>query len=379
MGSASTVNQDSNPDGADFSPLAKIGLTWLFMSVILALFILRLWIQRHRKGSPARITADILSWSAWIIALIANGLISWEYTELRKWANTLPHDERTHPYSRVTNKKLHFFFTFSYFSVTWAVKGAFIAMYFDIFPTYQIQKRSLRYTMYGVAIYTAATFFVNIIASLSYCRPIETNWLPGPDNCAPFRSRIMLLVAYISNVTSDIFILMLPMSFIQRLRLRRTHYWGIAFLLALVFFMAAAATMRLVFLWRVFQTDPTKPKDFKTSAGEVHSIMTWTQVETWLTMIIFALPPLRVYIRRRKVWRGTGHTNSTSAEENSHGSSRSRSDGNGKLSPQKQTRSQTKWDGDDNSETELRPVPNQEVIDEENPPNQHPESNVFDV
>lgn len=125
----------------DFSPIGKIVLTWLFMPLIAGLYFLRLWIQRHRKGSPARLAADILSWSAWVIALTSNIMITWEYVELHRWDKIRPHNPKTHPYIQIVNKKvaricasilsldlltvvqLHFYFTLSYFCVAWGIKG----------------------------------------------------------------------------------------------------------------------------------------------------------------------------------------------------------------------------------------------------------------
>lgn len=71
----------------------------------------------------------------------------------------------------------------------------------------------------------------------------------------------------------------------------------------IVFLTIASASFRFVFLWKAFSSKEKKVKTFDESIREVHRIMTWTQVETWLTMLIFALPPLRVYLRAKHTKR----------------------------------------------------------------------------
>lgn len=97
----------------DLDPNVKIALTWIFNTLIFGLYLLRLWIQRHRERSLAKIIADVLSWLAWVFSAGGSIGITYEYLKLDEWDTTYPQIPNEHPYMKVAVHKVRLHGIFS--------------------------------------------------------------------------------------------------------------------------------------------------------------------------------------------------------------------------------------------------------------------------
>ncbi|KAI5781188.1 hypothetical protein EDC01DRAFT_245819 [Geopyxis carbonaria] len=209
-----------------------------------------------------------------------------------------------HPFfSNPTVLKMFVSTPIMYVLCLWLIKGAFLAMYFDVLPWNSMDNKKLKAAMYGATAYCILTFIAEELAHLLKCRPISESWAPQSKICTkPYLSQDLIIITYATDVTTDLFILLMPLMIIRTLRMRRAHWTAMGFLFFVASMSIAGATLRFIFLLLAAQINSAD--ESKGIGSRIHAtynytlaVITWTSVEIWATCFAFALPPLRVYLR----------------------------------------------------------------------------------
>ncbi|KAL7276631.1 hypothetical protein RUND412_000367 [Rhizina undulata] len=198
------------------------------------------------------------------------------------------------------DKKSHLFTTILYLVYIWCIKGAFIAMYFDTFPKSVMERKLLRRTMYFTSAYCIMTFVANILLITLACRPISMTWEPGVYFCYPFSFMSVLVTNFVTNITTDLLILTLPIIVLRTLKLKKSTLSALAFVTLIALVAMVAATLRFYFLYRLNRGDIGSDEPFQKTFAEIHSTITWTVFESWMVFFAFGLPPLRIFLRDLK-------------------------------------------------------------------------------
>ncbi|PWW80312.1 hypothetical protein C7212DRAFT_342010 [Tuber magnatum] len=131
-----------------------------------------------------------------------------------------------------------------YLTGVWLVKGSFLALYFDIFRSLQPRiKRMLQLT----TAYTVLSWFANFLLPLLYCRPLSLVW-SIEHHCTSFRSSFGTTFPMVTNVTTDLLIMAIPILVLRTLNLRKSEMVAIAFLLSLGCLTIIAALLRYTYV-----------------------------------------------------------------------------------------------------------------------------------
>ena len=118
--------------------------------------------------------------------------------------------------------KLIFVEEFTYVISVTLPKLAILALYMRIFTT-----RPYRWAVYGIAVIMAMNIIADVVLALITCKPIAANWdmtIPGGycnDKMGPYRW------ISVPNVTTDAFMLLLPLPVIWRLQTGRKNKIGL--------------------------------------------------------------------------------------------------------------------------------------------------------
>lgn len=111
--------------------------------------------------------------------------------------------------------------SFIYLATLFGYKFTILLLYLRLF---NVNDR-FRYSTYAVMFFVFGYLFSNFLTQIFGCIPIELSWREGPGHCI---NRPKAGLAYGSmNFISDLFIFVLPMPMVWRLRLSRKGKLGV--------------------------------------------------------------------------------------------------------------------------------------------------------
>ena len=154
----------------------------------------------------------------------------------------------TPPPMTVWGLKMKFISGYGYFVGIWGVKAAFLAGYWRLRGTLH---RPIRLLLYTTAVYTIVTFLANILLHTFSCRPISLNWTGGTERrCFSFAILPNLTVLLVTNISTDLLILLIPLLIIRTFMLRKHETYSLAFVFVVGITSIVAMALRYGFAWR---------------------------------------------------------------------------------------------------------------------------------
>lgn len=187
-----------------------------------------------------------------------------------------------------------------YITGVWLVKGSFLALYFDIFRSLPPRIRKM---LQLTTIYTALSWFANFLLPLVYCRPLSLVW-SIEHHCTSFRSTFGTTFPMVTNITTDLLIMVIPILVLRTLNLRRSEIFAIAFLLSLGCLTVIAALLRFAYVTKRNALGKSGSPNLVTQA------QIWSYAEVCIAIFAACLPAGRVVLARRRVRSTTGGSSS---------------------------------------------------------------------
>jgi hypothetical protein len=102
----------------------------------------------------------------------------------------------------------------------------------------------------GFAIVLAG-YFASILAIFLTCRPLHHNWQINPDPgafCYPAVSRPIVWASFAANISSDIYLILIPLPLLWGSRLRLIEKIASSLVLGAGIFVLACAAVKTVFI-----------------------------------------------------------------------------------------------------------------------------------
>ncbi|KAI5780377.1 hypothetical protein EDC01DRAFT_667928 [Geopyxis carbonaria] len=197
-------------------------------------------------------------------------------------------------FNSASTLKLEFYVYFAYLNGMWLVKVAFLAYYSSLFTNVTTKLRGILYFAYFFIIGAwIASFSVNI----GWCRPIYTNWRPQDSTrCLVATAEVPQTVFSITSILADLFILLLPVSLFQKIRLKRKEKVAVSFVImvGLLSFIATVLRYSLLRASGALKVDQHR----RNSIFNIHLIFWLGLVEITAASIAFALPAFRGFVLR---------------------------------------------------------------------------------
>ncbi|KAI5792010.1 hypothetical protein EDC01DRAFT_630506 [Geopyxis carbonaria] len=200
-----------------------------------------------------------------------------------------------------------------YYTALWCFKGAFLSFFWYLFVTRRPDTKAwsgTRVAVTAAAAYTGASYVTVVFAYTLGCRPFAANW--SADLSVLVACSVMFSVPYNTagfalDVSTDIFIVMIPLVLISRLQLRTRAEWvALLFVFTIGIVSPVAATVRYVSIRRIIQEPQV---DFQV----LRVLNLFSSVEYWTALVAFALPSFRAVLGR--VWRRRRKGRKRSADE----------------------------------------------------------------
>jgi len=256
----------------------------------------RFWLLRGTRTSAAKWAAEGFFLVYFSIILFNSTLIFWMYNKELRTKNKYGYDQVE---SRVVSEqylRVVFVIGLFYTPQIWALKCAFLAMFYDL-NTYLSAR--LRFMLHATGVFVGSTFFANILFYFLKCRPIATNWSLDPaKSCSVLLSVPGVIITSWSNIVSDLAILTIGISIINSLQIKkreRSALWCVACVGCV---SIVATVVRFVFCYKA-------AGDGFAGFELVHEIFNWSSLEIFFAFIAFFLPCLRALNNRREARKET--------------------------------------------------------------------------
>ncbi|KAG0134738.1 hypothetical protein HOY82DRAFT_207640 [Tuber indicum] len=183
----------------------------------------------------------------------------------------------------------------SYIFHLWALKGAFLCLYYDLVPTLNEKSRRLLYAATATTLVSLAGV---LVAQMMWCRPIGRNWSVEDNFCSPLTERDWIIAASWVNIGTDLLISFIPLSIISTLRLTPREKYGFITIYLLGSLSIFTSFLRFLALHRYTSRHTSStPESWIRS---LHRVILWSAVETLVAHICFCIPAFRVFFRRKK-------------------------------------------------------------------------------
>lgn len=185
--------------------------------------------------------------------------------------------------------KMKFFVGYGFHFGVWGIKAAFVSCYWSLRMSLTPRVRGFLYLAIG---YTAATLLGNLMMHTFSCRPISLNWTGGIHRtCSSYDLMPNLAVLTVTNITTDMFIMAVPLLALKSLGLRGHERWSFAFVFLIGSTSVVAVALRYAFAWKLH-----------TAEGRYDLVeLEWRKVfitlETTCAECAFCLPAMRKLAR----------------------------------------------------------------------------------
>ncbi|KAL7266248.1 hypothetical protein RUND412_011214 [Rhizina undulata] len=174
-----------------------------------------------------------------------------------------------------------------YYSIIWATKAAYISVYYNIFRHLD---EAVKRMLFLSSVYMALSYIITQLVYMLWCRPLSTVWVSASRNfddfCYPENEMVVFTVSFVFNLTSELLLLIIPITLMSRLQLSPRDRWGLIFIFFLGGVSIASGIARFIEL-RTFIIGENNDLD---------KVMIWTVAECFCGEIAVCLPALRVLL-----------------------------------------------------------------------------------
>ncbi|RPB05391.1 hypothetical protein L873DRAFT_1797730 [Choiromyces venosus 120613-1] len=285
------------------SPEGMIGILWFFVAFDATFLAIRFYLITTRpRVTIAAFASEACIFTAFLLFLFETSSTTVYQAMLIKYR----HDPTIPKALGMPRETLIRIFKFQlaevemYLTGVWLVKGSFLALYFDIFRSLP---PGIRKMLQFTTIYTMLTWFTNFLLPLVYCRPLSLVW-SIEHHCTSFRSKLGTTFPMVTNVTTDLLIMIIPILVLRTLNLRKSEMLAIAFLLSLGCLTIIASLLRYAYVTKRNALGKSGSPNLVTQA------QIWSYAEGCIATFAACLPAGRVLLARRKLRNTSGGSSS---------------------------------------------------------------------
>ncbi|KAI9055915.1 hypothetical protein LZ554_000851 [Drepanopeziza brunnea f. sp. 'monogermtubi'] len=181
---------------------------------------------------------------------------------------------------------MQFYFMMLFWTTLWSIKGSFLMFYRRLFTGTDGYMK----WWWGVVAFTIATYIASVLTNIMTCLPLWRRFSLNPaDTCALSNARRSIWVATTIDILSDIFIAMLPIRLLFRLRISTSQKVGVGAIFSLVGFIIAVAIVRMIYVLNSIKT--SNPR-------HIISVTLWSILEAGVAVVVGSLPALKSLISK---------------------------------------------------------------------------------
>ncbi|KAL7268267.1 hypothetical protein RUND412_009119 [Rhizina undulata] len=265
--------------------------TWAVSCTVAVFVALRIWVRLNiiKKGITG---SDYILLGVQVLNFIASGVIT-KMLLLTQEAANYTNDQSSPEWFPTWEKWLADYNKWAlvsfpvYYSIIWATKAAYISVYFNIFRRLDIAvKRMLFYS----SVYMVISYLITMLVYMLWCRPLSTTWVSAShqfdDFCYPEHEIVVFTVSFVLNLTSELLLLIIPITLISRLQLSIHDRCGLSFIFFLGAVSIASGIARFIELrgFIVGEND------------DMHKALIWTMAECFCGEMAVCLPALRILL-----------------------------------------------------------------------------------
>ncbi|KAI5776255.1 hypothetical protein EDC01DRAFT_683336 [Geopyxis carbonaria] len=281
----------------------RICLEVLFAVVLFGSVALRFWalrFQQHRIWS-ARGVSDLAMIFVFVIWLYFFSSSVWVLSQQLRWrgstdASLVP-PLMLPPKTQASALKIFFVARYVYYLCLYAIKVAFVALFFE---TKRHMNPTARKLLYVTTATIAACFIFSMLITSLWCKPFASNYQAKPGEyelCSPWHFSPMVASTTAVNVLTDVMIMAISIAILKTLQLSRGEGWALGFLFFIGGITLTFSFVRLVLLVKynaAIEDDPTGGSAF--TLDDYGALFSETEVVA--ATLAGALPPMRVWLRR---------------------------------------------------------------------------------
>ncbi|RFU29567.1 hypothetical protein B7463_g6786, partial [Scytalidium lignicola] len=230
--------------------------SWTLYSIGLASTILRTYARIRTMGIANLQAADYLVWVgaifytaqtalAYNIGNAAHGLANNGMTHAQRVA--LSTDDPEFGF-RVVGSKIQIAGWTTYSALMWSLKLSMLAFYIQLTDGLSQRYRIRIHIGFGLVI---STFFACLLTIMLACRPFYHYWQINPDPgnaCQAAISKPIIWVSFAANVTTDIYLILIPLPMLWSSRLKLVKKIASSFILGSGIFVLICALLKSIFV-----------------------------------------------------------------------------------------------------------------------------------
>ncbi|KAK7457394.1 hypothetical protein Landi51_01527 [Colletotrichum acutatum] len=269
---------------------------WTLLTVGILFTMLRTYARVRSVGFKGLQADDYLVWVGAIFYAIETALAHSVGAVAKGMANNAMTDEQRVALSpdsdeyrlRVVGSIIQLCGWSSYSVLLWSLKASLLVFYLRLTAGLGRGYRLRIYFGFGFLVLSWIVVIMNLFLA---CRPFHKNWQINPDPgnvCQPAISNQVVWVYLAFNVSTDLYLLSIPLPMLWQARLKPIKKWGLLFLFSGGLFVVVCATLRCIMI-------VTDPKNGAQLAGS------WAVRETFVAVITANLPMVFSII---KIWLG---------------------------------------------------------------------------
>ncbi|RLL97338.1 hypothetical protein CFD26_105727 [Aspergillus turcosus] len=280
------MSTDPAPDDAAKAAIHKATVeTWTLYSIGVTVTLLRTYARVRAVGFRHLQAEDVLVWVgilfytaqtalAYNVGRVAHGLANNGMTDTQRAA--LSHDDPEYQW-RVIGSKIQVAGWTTYSVLMWALKLSMLAFYLRLTDGLGQRYRNPIYVGFALVI---GSYLVSVIVIFAACQPFHKYWQinPNPGNvCQAAISKPIIWASLASNVSTDIYLILIPIPMLWKSRLKLLKKIAATILFGAGIFVLVCAILKSVFVL----VDPIHGAQL---AGE------WGNREAFVAVVTINLP-----------------------------------------------------------------------------------------
>ncbi|KAH8803018.1 hypothetical protein F5884DRAFT_824054 [Xylogone sp. PMI_703] len=250
--------------------------SWTLYSIAFASTILRTYARIWALGATNLQATDYLVWAgtlfhtaqttlAYSIGNVAHGLANNGMTAAQR-VELSPGD--TEFGFRVVGSKIQVAGWTTYSALMWSLKLSILAFYIQLTDGLGGRYRIRIYIGFGLVI---STFLACIFTIMLACRPFNHYWQVNPDPgnaCQAAISKPIIWVSFATNISTDIYLIMIPLPVLWNSRLRLAKKIASSIILSTGVFVLICALLKSIFILVVVSIrSSSSNKTYRSSTG----------------------------------------------------------------------------------------------------------------
>ncbi|EAT76514.1 hypothetical protein HBI56_230980 [Parastagonospora nodorum] len=213
-----------------------------------------------------------------------------------KWGGMAGDDAPEPPTAQlIALKKVQFAGNAFYDTGIYLPKLAILALYFRLVP---VTMPWLRKALYAISTLTVGAMISTFFLDTFWCgRDPSPNWSVEEGSCSTFTSKEVFRIDWAMNITSDVFIFMLPFPLLHQLQLNRRQIWGLVATFSLgavtiAMSIVRFATIEIIYAWT--------------------NVFVLSMAEMAVAIMVVSLPSMRHWLRRGGIFSSNKNESSSS-------------------------------------------------------------------